>query len=68
MGAKKHIKAVLLDNDINMSKYADMLGMEYHAAANKLSRDNMSFKDAEKIADKLNCDIVFVNRDTGKIY
>ena len=68
MGAKKHIKAALIDKGLNASQYADLIGMQYQAAANKLSRDNMSFKDAERIADLLNCDIVFIDRESGKQY
>lgn len=68
MGAKKHIKALISDKGISATQYANIIGMSYQAAANKLSRDNMSFKDAEKIADLLGCDIVFIDRESGKKY
>ncbi len=69
MGAGKHIKQCMLDKNIKSGSLAEALGYEQKQVFyNKLSRDKMSFDDVEKIADLLGCDLLLVDRETGKTY
>jgi hypothetical protein len=68
MGVKKKIKIVMIDKNIKTAQLAAGLGINYQSFVNKVNRDSMSYKDAEEIANLLNCDIVFRDRATGKIY
>lgn len=68
MGVKKKIKIVMIDKNIKTAQMAAGLGINYQSFVNKVNRDSMSYKDAEEIAKLLNCDIVFRDRATGKIY
>jgi hypothetical protein len=68
MGVKKKIKIVMIDKNIKTAQMAAGLGINYQSFVNKVNRDSMSYKDAEEIANLLNCDIVFRDRATGKIY
>ncbi len=68
MGASKHIKIAMIEKGIKPGTVADALGMDAQVFYNKVSRDTMKFTDAETIADILGCDIVFVDRETGKRY
>ena len=69
MGAKKHIKLAMTDKNIKSSEVAEALKIDkIQAFYNKVNRDTMSFKDAEKIANALGCDIVFIDRETKKMY
>lgn len=68
MSASKHIKKCMIEKEIKPGILADKLGMIPQTFYNKLSRDSMSFSDAEKIANALDCDIVLIDRTTQKIY
>lgn len=68
MGAAKHIKTALLDKELKPGALAAMLGVNPQVFYNKLSRDTMTFSDAEKIADAIGCDVVLRDRETGKTY
>jgi len=68
MGAAKHIKIAMTDKEIKPRQLADRLGMIPQTLYNKLSRDSMTYTDAEAIADMLDCDIVLIDRKTGKRY
>lgn len=69
MGASKKIKMVLLDKDIKKKDFATMLGYEgQNTIYNMLGRDKMTYEAVEKWLDLLGCDIVFRDRETGKIY
>lgn len=69
MGASKKIKMVLLDKDMKKKDFAAMLGYEgQNTIYNMLGRDKMSYEAVEKWLDALGCDIVFRDRETGKIY
>jgi len=52
-------------------KYDDIaaiLGISRQTYANTLSRGNMNARTVEKVADFLDCDIVFIDRKTGDVY
>lgn len=68
MGAKKKIKIVMIDKNIKTAQLAAGLGINYQSFVNKLTRDTMSYKDAEQIAELLGCEVVFRDKATGKIY
>ncbi len=68
MSAAKHIKQAMIDKNIKSGAVADALGKDKQVFYNQLSRDKMSFDDVEKIAGVLGCDLLLVDRETGKTY
>ncbi len=68
MSASKKIKIAMLDKEIKNHQLAESIKMKKQALSTKLYRDSMSFSDAEKIANALDCDVALVDRKTGKIY
>ena len=66
--AQKHIKRIMIEKDIKSGALAEMVGKEKRVFYNILSRDTMGFNEAARIADILNCDIIFRDRETGKEY
>ena len=68
MGASKTIKTIMADKRIKSGRLAELIGREKQYVYNILNRDNMSYERVEQIADALGCDIVFRDRETGKIY
>ena len=68
MGATKHIKRILFEKDIKANDFADTLGKPPQSFYNQMGRDTWKYAEVEKIADALGCDIVFIDRETGKTY
>ena len=68
MGASIHIKTALKAKGITSKSYADDHGIPYQTFRNKLCRDCLNYNAVEKIADDLGCDVVFIDRITGKLY
>ena len=68
MGASKHIKICMTDKGIKPGEVASALGYDPQAFYNKVNRDTMKFADVEKIADIMECDVLLVDRKTGKTY
>ena len=68
MGFAKNIKMAMLDKGIKVSDLAAKLETDSKVLSVKLSRDNLTGKSVEEIADALNCDVRIVDRQTGKIY
>lgn len=68
MSASKHIKTAMINKNIKPGSVADALGVDRQVFYNKISRDTMKYKDVEKIADALGCDIVFLDRENKNIY
>ena len=68
MGFAKNIKMAMLDKGIKVSDLAEKLETDSKVLSVKLSRDNLTGKSVEEIADALNCDVRIVDRQTGKIY
>lgn len=66
MGASKQIKQVMIEKNIKIAELAAKVGMKPQAFSNKLYRDTMSYTDVEAIAAALDCDIKFVDRESGK--
>lgn len=69
MSATKQIKKVMIDKNIKSGTLAELFGQkETQTFYNRLSRDTWKYSDVEKIADLLGCDLLFVDRETGKTY
>lgn len=70
MGATKHIKATLLYKEKSIKDLAEMIGSgsPVQSLYNQFNRDTWKFSDVEKIADLLGCDVLLVDRETGKTY
>ena len=67
MSATTTIKKCLIEKGLKTGALADLLGENKTTFYNKISRDTMKYNDVEKIADVLGCDVVFRDRNTGKI-
>ena len=65
MTMSKKIKQLLIEKDISITKLAELLGTKPQNLTNKLSRDNFTEKDLQKIAEVLNCkyDAKFIIED-----
>ncbi len=65
MSMSKKIKQLLIEKDISITKLAELLGTKPQNLTNKLSRDNFTEKDLQKIAEVLNCkyDAKFIIED-----
>ena len=68
MSAGKIIKQVMLERNVSVKDLAGKLGIEPQSVSNKLYRDSFSYKEVEKIADILDCDVPLITRDTKKIF
>lgn len=68
MGASGKIKRILKDRGMKQSEVAEAVGKSTQQVANFLYRDNQLYSTVEKWLDAIDCDIVFVDRKTGKTY
>lgn len=68
MGASKHIKIAMASKNIKPGAVADALGVPAQTFYNKINRDTMKFSDVETIAAALGCDVVLIDKETGKTY
>ena len=68
MGASKHIRRVLFEKEIKTEVLANKMGKQLQVLYNQLSRDSWKFSEVESVADLLDCDVVFIDRKTGKQY
>lgn len=68
MGAKKKIKLLLAAKGMTQSTLARKAGRSEQTLRNLLSRDSMRYETVEQLLDAMDCDIVFRDRNTGKIY
>ncbi len=55
MSMSKKIKQLLIEKDTTITKLAELLGTKPQNLTNKLSRDNFTEKDLQKIAKVLGC-------------
>lgn len=81
-GASKKLRMVMLDKEIRSTDFAEAylsrpsrIGSKGerksktpYTVLNMLSRDNMTYATVKEMADILGCDIVLMDRETGKIY
>ena len=66
MGASKAIRQVMIERNIGIKELAAFLEIQPQSMSTKLYRDNFSYNEVEKIANFLNCDLVFITRDSNK--
>ena len=62
MSIKNRIKSLVAQEDKKLKEIAPVVGKSLSSLSGQLKRSTMSFDDAEKIADFLGYDIVFVKR------
>lgn len=62
------LKQILKDKGMTQKELAELHGSMYGTFKNKMSRNTMKFAEVEKLADELGCDIVFIDRETKKVY
>lgn len=68
MGAKKKIKLLLAEKGITQTALARKAGKSEQTLRNLLARDSMRYETVEQLLDVIDCDIVFRDRKTGKIF
>lgn len=68
MGAATQIKEVLYDKRMKQTDLAVAVGKDKQYIYNALHRDSFSYEMVVQIADVLGCDVVLMDRETGKIY
>lgn len=72
MGATKHIKMALLDKEKTIKDIHEAVKKDDNSPLqslyNQFNRDTWKYADVEKIADVLGCDVVLLDRVTGKTY
>ena len=62
------IKVICADKAMTQKQLAKIHGDQYQVWNNKMHRNTMRFSEVEKIMDELNCDVVFIDRETRKVY
>lgn len=62
------VKQICIDRGITQKQLAEIHGDLYQTFMNKLGRNTMRFSEVEKIMNELDCDIVFVDKKTKKVY
>lgn len=68
MMIRDKIKQICVDRGITQKKLAEIHGDIYQTFKNKLGRNTMKYAEVEKLMDELGCDIVFVDRNSKKVY
>lgn len=67
---EKKIRQILIDKEIGISTFAEMLNIKQSNLSQQLRRDNFRENDIRNMADLLDCDVQITLRDrkTGKEY
>lgn len=68
MGASKKIKKVIFDKDVKREDLAMATGRAVGTLNNLLAKDHMMYSTVEEILYAMRCEIVFRDKETGKIY
>lgn len=68
MAGRHVIKKILLERNILAKDFAGELGTTPEKFSGKMHRNKFTYEEMIAIADKLNCDIVVVDRDTGRTF
>lgn len=66
MSASKKIKQILIERNMSVKELSQLLGTTSQNLSNKFYRDTFSYKEYEKIANILDCDVKTIARDSGK--
>lgn len=64
----KKIKLICRDKKITQKQLAEKRGEIYQTWCNKMSRNTMKFAEVESVMNDLDCDVVFVDRKSKKVY
>ena len=68
MGASKKIKKILFDKEMTQIDLAQRAKKDVQTLRNQLYRDNFTYASVEHLCNALNCEIVFRDKETGRIY
>ncbi len=68
MDAAKIIKQLMIERDLNISQFAELLEIQPQSARNKLNRNSFTLAEFAKILDILNAELEVRTKDTGKVY
>lgn len=68
MGASKKIKKILIDREMTQSQFADAIGKDHQQLKNALCRDTFNYNALEKWLEAIDCEIVFRDRTSGRLY
>ena len=68
MGASKKIKKILIDRGMTQLDFADAIDKDAQQTRNALYRDKFTYNLLEQWLDCIDCDIIFRDRKTGKLY
>lgn len=68
MGASKKIKKILIDREMTQADFADAIGKDVQQTKNALCRDTFNFNLLESWLDCIDCEIVFRDKTSGKLY
>lgn len=63
---RQKIKILLMEREMTLTDLSKKLNKSLSTMSDKMKRDNFSEKDLKKIAEVLNYDIIFTDRETGK--
>ena len=64
----RKIKVITMDKGMNLHDLAEKAGYKYETLSVKMSRGIKSIEDLNHLLDSLDCDMVFVDRSTKKVY
>lgn len=65
---KQKVKIICANRNMTQKELAKIHGDDYQIWCNKMHRNTMRLSEVERIMDELDCDIVFVDRKTKKVY
>lgn len=68
MGASKKIKKILIDRDMTQAQFADTIGKDRQQTKNALCRDTFNYNMLEQWLDAIDCEIVFRDKTSGRLY
>ena len=68
MGASKKIRRVLFEKELTQVELAKLAGKDVQALRNQLYRDNFTYASVEHLCDALGVEIVFRDKESGKLY
>lgn len=67
MGATRKIKKMLIDKGMTQVDLAEAADKNPLTLRNQLYRDNLTYKSVEHLCDVVGYDIVFRDRETGRV-
>ena len=68
MAGKQTIKKILLEKKIMAKDFAADMGTTPEKFNGRMHRNKFTYEDMIEIADKLGCDVVVIDRETGRTF